>query len=1466
MSWTTWLLRNRYAVWAFVIASVIFGGSAWRRIPVRLFPDTAPPLVNVITPWPGASAADVDRDLSAPLEEAFAALEGVGTVRSSSQDNLSMVTVEFQYGTAVDLAAVDVQNAVARLGDELPGGAGNPRVVTFSTADRPVYSTSIVAADPVEARRLAEDVIAPRLQQLAGVAAVDVFGAGAPEVRVEVDPVAAEAHRAPLPQVAQAVAQSRLTAPAGRVRGEREQLMLRVDERPRDPAALAAVPLGTPDGRQVLVGDLATVQRGAADAESWFSVNGRPGVAVQVFRSEDANTVEVVARVREEAARLAAEHPALSFVEGEEAATFTARSVDSLLGNVLQALALSALLLFFFLGRVRTSLLTAVSMPLSYALTFAGMLWWGLDFNLVTLSAVILAVGMVVDATVVVLENIVRLRDEEGLDPETSAIRGADEVLQPVIAGVATTLVVLIPLLSLQGFVGKVFGPLAMTLLIAFSSSVVVALGVVPVLSLYARDGGRLDALAGRLSGPFLALMDRVRDAYLGLLRVGLRRPAGVIVVALLAFALGVRGLLAAGMDVLPRMDAGALSISVETPSGSALAETVRVMAEVERLALAQPEVRLVQSQAGYEPGMKFAGGEGVMGPTQGFASLTLSDRTDRDTTVWEVRDRLRAAIDAIPGVARVTVKETGSTAKATVLAPLVVRVSGPDPVVLDALGERVVEALRPIPNVVQPSRGWHRDLERTVLRVDDAEAARLGTDAARVAAALAMGSEGLPAGSWTPEGGSREPVRVRFARPPSPRLEDTLDWPIFLGSGAIVPARALARPERVVEQGLFTREDRGAVLDVKANVDGRPLSFVVADAERVIAGLTAPEGYAFSVRGENDDLVASRAELLRAIATSVLAVYLLLVAQFRSFIHPITVMMSVPLSLSGVSAALSLAGKPVSMPVMVGLVLLVGTVVNSAILLVDVIREARERGLDPDAATLEGVRTRFRPIMMTSLSTVIGMIPLALELSLGAERFSPLAVAVIGGMTASTFLTLLVIPVMHNRVERWSTRPTLPTVPAGTLGAAALAAWLALPSAQAAPVELEEAWALARAHSAGLEAAAWATEAAEARAGAANGRALPTVELSARASYVSDVPAPVLQLPLTRPDGSPADPVQLGAIVREQGSLRANLTQPVYTGGALSAGRRAAEAGVDRARADEAAWEAALWRALSDAWYADALARKRVEVTVALAASAQAQEARLGALVQAGRASELQQLQVAARAAELAAEAEDARAQQALARARLERLTVPGVEPAPAALRDAANRQGAALPAEGERPELRAAEAAAEAAAARARVQQAALAPTVAVRLGAQYENPNPRYFPIRDEWLDSWDASVVATWTLDAGVRAREARASVAEAEAAQAARRALLDETALLQADAMRRREAAARQLQLADARADLAARALAETRRAEAAGRATALDLIEREADQARATLAAERAAYDWLVAEADRRALFGVWGP
>lgn len=1232
---TRWILGNKHAVWALVLAVGIFGYLAYRQLPVQLFPDTAPPLVNIITAYPGAAAEDVATELSRKMEEEFASLEGVFRVKSSSQDNLSVVSVEFQYDRDVDLAAVDVQNAIARIRGDLPQGIREPQVLKFSTTDRPIVTYAVTAEDLTQARTLAEDHFAPRLQQIGGVAAVDIFGGNRPAVLVELDRFELEAAHIPLQRVVETLRAYNAMTPAGRIRTESTQSMFRVDTRVDTVEALENIPIATAGGSRIMLGDLATIHKAPLEDDSRFRLGGNQAIAMQVFKTTEANTVEVVQATRKVVADLGPSYPSVEISEGEESASFAQTSVDNLMGNIIQAILFTAVLMLFFLRQWKTSLVIALTMPLSFGITFAVMKLLAIDLNLVTLSAIILAVGIVIDNSVVVLENIVRRREHDHLGPEDGAVAGADEVRGAALGGTLTNLAVLVPLLFLSGFTGKTFGPLSLTLLISFSSSIIVALVLVPLFSTYIKgQTGEKDVvnrIVHILSVPFNWTMERIKRFYLWMLLGSLRHRWVVVLAAVVLFAGGVVGIRSLGMDVLPKMDTGSFYVSLETPSGSSLEETERVVRDVENLIRKEKEVQIIQSQVGFEQGMRSLSSFGVQGPTQGFITVTLTDRKQRTETLWDIEARIRQGITRVPGIQAATVRELGNTARATTSAPIVVRITGDDPLVLNKIGADVENRIATVPSVVAPMRSWRIDQRQGRFDIDVLKANQLGVSPTMVGQTVLAGTDGLPAGEYYGDSRTPLPIKVSFTESQRQNPDDLLRFPLFTASmREPVPLGEIAGHREVIGQGLVTREHLSPSLEVSAFIEGRPLSFVVSDVEKALSSIQSPAGYHVELTGEKGDLAESKSEIGMALFIGIIGVYLLLVAQFRSFVHSITVLSSIPLSLSGIAAGLFIAGKPVSMPVMVGLILIVGMVINSAILLISFIEQQRERGIQIDEALVASVDLRFRPIMMTSLSTIVGMIPLAAEWSLGAERFSPLAIAVIGGFTTATFLTIIFIPVLYSAFESgidWLKRIFKGRNMTATSASVVLFVLLfpgVLNAQETLSIDLSRSIEMALAHNHKTGMRQDEVDASVYRRKQATGRFLPKISLLARYSRVSHVDPGMLDLPLQLPDGSSPDPVQLGEAVDNQYSLRLTVDQPIFTGFALYNGFLAANRTEDLSRERLRAQKADVRALTQEAYFNLLKARQLAEVAVKSEHTLAEHLQRIKVLSESGRATEL--------------------------------------------------------------------------------------------------------------------------------------------------------------------------------------------------------------------------------------------------
>ncbi|WP_018168399.1 efflux RND transporter permease subunit [Thioalkalivibrio sp. ALMg9] len=1020
MTWVEGLLRYRHTVLALLAAALILGLQARFDLPVQLFPDTDPPTVTVITAYPGMAALDVDRELTRLLEEEFASLDGVTRIRSSSQTGLSVARVEFDYGITSALAAVDVQNAVERLRPDLPATIEEPQILEFSTADKPIITIALTSDTlPLYAiREQADNAVRETLEWIPGVAAIDVVGGHKSELHVALDPERAEALGIDMSRVLEALDDWNLMAPGGRVRIGELESVVRFDEPLRSEADARGLILEADGDSRVRLGDIARIRLEPGEPRSAYRHDGRAAIAVQVLRRDDANTVEVAVRVREALPPLRDATPELDIVVADDDSVFTEKVIADMTQTVMIAIALTMVIVLLFLADLRQAGIIALSIPAAFLATFGLMQLAGLDLNMVTMSALILAIGLLVDDGIVILENIHRHLDEEGQPPRQAAIEGVGEVFGAKLGGTLTTLGVLLPLTFMGGFVGELFRPLALTLAFALGASFVMAVTLIPLLATYWLRPAT-STTTPRWRETLEAPARGVRNLYLDVLALALHRPLATLVVAVVLLALSLGMLRMTGSEMLPRFDSGSFQVLVDMAPGTRLDTTLTTLEPVERYLAEHEYVVDVSSQFGHEAGARSMGDRGAMGVNQAEITVTLVPRTQRSLTQWEIMDDVRQRLEATPGVTLAVPRELGGTARSSTAAPIIARISGEQAQTLDRTASELLDHLAGIPGITDLYKDWALDTPEVRIRVDHDRAAELGLTGTATARAVHQAMDGA--------------VATRFRQPPKRDLDVVVRYQVSDRrypedlEGILLPTREgpialseVASLEHTLGPRIVTRENGQRTLDILGFHLGRPLSEVVADVQQRLDTFAAPDGYPATLAGEQADFDEARGHMMRALLLAALAVYLLLVVQFRSFAHPVIIMAAIPLQFIGVVAALLIAGKYVSMPALLGIVLLIGIVVNNSIILLDLARRRLAEGRDIYAAVTEAVETRMRPIMMTALSTIAGMLPLALEMAVGAERFSPIATVIIGGILAATVLTLVVIPALFVLLHRF--------------------------------------------------------------------------------------------------------------------------------------------------------------------------------------------------------------------------------------------------------------------------------------------------------------------------------------------------------------------------------------------------------------------------------------------------------------
>ncbi len=1023
-------LKHPHVLAALVLLVAVWGIIAYVRTPTDLFPDTAPPQAAVIATFPGAAAHDVADSVTRVLEKEFNTLDGVKSITSTSRDGVASVNVEFTYGRTAAGAVTAVRNALDRVAPDLPEAMPPPRVYPVNDATQSVLTLALRprADSPktlADVRLLAENVIKDRLLRLSAVGDVAVFGGHEPRVRVAVDRRALAAHGLSVERLAATLKDANLTVPGGRVeRGGTTTLVTLTGDLP-GLDAIREVPVAVPGGGTVPVGEVATVTRTTAEQRAAFHGNGRTAIGLNVMRPGDGATLRAIEAAKAELPALRRTYKDVRFIVAGSQQSLIEVNAHGLRTSLAQAVVLTVAVIFLFLADLRVAAAAATSIPLAFLGALAVLGFTPYSLNMVTMSGLIIAVGLVIDSAVVVLENIVRRHRAGAAGAVAAAREGTRQVALAVTAGMLTTVVVVLPVMVAGGYIQRIMRPLNLMVTSTLVASLLVALTVIPVLAARflgrERRRGRVERALDRVQGG----VDRLGDAVAAAVRRALKRRWLVVAAAVVFFVVTMRVVPPLiGNELMPPMDTGIATVTFEAPAHYAPARAERVLSRVEDRIRKTPGVTRLSATLGAEPGkLSFGGG----GATPRTANLTvhLVPRTQRDATIWTLMDRWRGFLARQPGVKSHTVMEYGATPISTTRAPLDVIISGPDAAVLDRLGRRATRALKGLPGVMDVRRSWFPDKPERRIRVDRERARRLGLDAAAVGRAVQAAVDGLPAGDLRLRGFLDVPIRVAYA-------DADVDRPGGPG-GIYVPADPGPLPLRAVTASsvhdappVITRENLRSTLDITAVNRGHTIAQVAAEAEKRLTDVTVPAGYSIEVAGTISDLRSNQGRMRDALIPGFLMLALLLFALFRSVRHAVTILSVVPLAVAGGLWGLLAFGKPMCMPAIMGLILLGGTVVNNQILLLDFIVQARREGLDRTEAVVQAVRLRLRPVLMTTLSTILGLSPLIFEMAVGLERMSPLGIAAASGLLAGMVLTFIVVPVVHTLLDdlpRWGDR-----------------------------------------------------------------------------------------------------------------------------------------------------------------------------------------------------------------------------------------------------------------------------------------------------------------------------------------------------------------------------------------------------------------------------------------------------------
>jgi hydrophobic/amphiphilic exporter-1 (mainly G- bacteria), HAE1 family len=997
-------------------ALAVLGLTSYRALKVDLFPDVEFPVVVVTTRYTGASPETVERDVTKKIEESVNTVEGVRHIESTSQEGLSTIVVNFNIGVPTLNASQDIRGKVAAIRGALPREIDEPVIQRIDPAAMPIVSVAVnaPALSPRAVSDIADKLIKQRLENVPGVGAVNLVGEAKREIQVVVDRTRLEAYGLSLGQIVDALRTQNVDAPVGSADRGATEAMVRVTARGSSARQIAEIPVKHVGDRTLLVRDVAQVIDGVEEARSLAFVNDAPSIALDVQKQAGANTVGVADGVRAAVAKMAPElPPGVSLQLVRDDSTFIRESIDDVQVTLVLGGILTVFIVFLFLNSWRSTVITGLTLPISVIAAFIAMRMFGFTLNVLTLMGLSLAIGMLIDDAIVVRENIVR-HMQKGKDHLDAAREGTAEIGLAVMATTFTIIAVFIPVAFMGGMVGQFFYQFGITVAAAVLVSLFVSFTLDPMLSSRWYDPDveehRRRGFIGRLLQRFNDRFDRLHDRYERTLDWSLRHRWVVVVVAVVAFisAFPILGIL--GGDFMPDFNRGEYQVSFKSTPGTTLRETgdraLQVVAKLREL----PDVDYTYTTIG-EAGSNFRP------VTEGTTYVKL--KPHRGGTFSAVLREARQRVEQVPGLT-FGLTEAGAFGQ----KPIQISVRGPEIDELDRASRGLVDAMRRIPGVADIENSLEKSKPELRIDVNRQRASDLGIPVSMIATTMQTGVVGQVSTTIQDSAGDNHDVRVRLRADQRRFSQDLLLLNVATDKDDAHGDKILRRLSEVASvlpgtgPSSIKRRDLVREVRVSANTDGRPLQEVSNDIDAAGRKLDLPPGYDIVAGGDTEELVIMFQNMFQALFLAVVFIYLILASQFGSFTHPLAIMLSLPLSLFGVAVMLFFTHDTLNIMSMIGLIMLMGLVTKNAILLVDFTNQARASGLSRHRALLQAGTTRLRPIVMTTLAMIFGMLPLAFAIGAGAEMRAPMARAVIGGLITSTLLSLLVVPVVYTFLD----------------------------------------------------------------------------------------------------------------------------------------------------------------------------------------------------------------------------------------------------------------------------------------------------------------------------------------------------------------------------------------------------------------------------------------------------------------
>ncbi|GAA0468454.1 efflux RND transporter permease subunit [Alkalibacillus silvisoli] len=1008
-------IKRPVGVIMIVLAILAMGFISFRNLPVDLYPDIDLPIAVVATSYDEAAPQEVEELVTRPLEDSLSTIEGVDTIQAQSQPGSSLVMIMFSMDTDLDQALLNVRESVDQVSGMLPSGANEPSVLRFDPQQMPVMWVGLTGDDQATLQNLAEEEVEPNFERQEGVGSVTIEGGEAEEIQVELDHERLNQFGLSSQEVMEAVQNANQSASLGVIERGTQELQLRIPGEYESIDEIRETLLQTQEGDFLRLEDIATVEQRTLDSNEKTLVNGQNAVVMNILKQTDANTVGVSDEIIASMDNIRGDLPeAVELDVVFDTADFIRTSIDSVFQNILIGAAFAVIVLLLFLKSFRATLVIGLSIPIAVITAFTLMYFTGETVNVLTMGGLALGIGMMVDSSIVILEHIYTYR-ERGYGIKEAARRGATEIAPAVIASTTTTLVVFLPIVFVDGIASEIFTPLALTVAFALIASLAASVTLIPMLS------SKLLTKAIDQGGRrywFDRLLDRIIRVYQKVLR-GVLKFRKTMILGTFTLVVGSLFLLPQlGAAFIPEADQGQIEISMETPTGTNIETTTESAEQINEIVAEDEDI--IESNfvtIGSGGGMGMGGG----GANNANYMIQLIPSGERDRTTEQVVQDWDEKAQEIAG-AEINVNAMGANISGG--DPIQIEITGDDYEVLEEIADEFVDIISDVEGIHNPMTSAEEGRPEMQVLVDRDVASEYGLTYEQVMGQVQMELLGQVATQYR-SGGEELDVRVLTPEDQRQTIEDIENITIQSPTGASLALSDIA--ELVQEEGpaSLTRQNQQRTVNVTSGIVDRDLGSVTGDIQNLLSGVDLPDGYNYSMGGEAEDMAEAFEDLAIALLFSIFLVYAVMAVQFENFLHPFVIMFSLPATIVGVIFGLFVTGLPFSIPAFIGIIMLAGIVVNNAIVLVDYINILRGKGKERFEAILEAGANRLRPILMTTLTTVLGMIPLSIGLGEGAEAQQPLAVVIIFGLTISMLFTLLLIPVVYTLFDDLSAKFT---------------------------------------------------------------------------------------------------------------------------------------------------------------------------------------------------------------------------------------------------------------------------------------------------------------------------------------------------------------------------------------------------------------------------------------------------------